>query len=77
MKITRAQLKQIIKEELEAVLEEQPEDSLEEYYGAGHRYDCEKECRGSRNKESCIKFCDERKRAESDRRAEKSMSRGW
>ena len=78
MKITKEQLRNIIKEEIENVLSEQPEEEqLEEYYGAGYAYDCGKEAdrnglTGYRRREYMEK-CEQRKRADSDRRAEKSM----
>ena len=81
MKITKEQLKKIIKEEIDNVLGEQSED-IEESYG-GERlgaYDCKKgPCRGLSGMalERCVTSCIERKEREADKRADKSMSRGW
>ena len=77
MKLTKSKLKQIIKEELANVL---GEESIDEEQIDENRYDCEKDnCRGKTGsrKEECIKNCIEAKKRESDKRAEKSMRRGW
>jgi len=77
MKITRAQLKQIIKEELESVLSTQniSEEQLDE-----SRYDCrENNCKNETGsaKEDCINRCVKDKQEAADKRWLKNMEKGY